>query len=358
MTISDHDYERLSKRVKEAPGAAFSELLRLAELDPLKHLRFADWSGVDFGGDDLQGFDFTGADLKGCRFDGAQIAGARFDLAEVDRTALMKAADWSLHLSSWRSPDHAVANFAPPDLAVFSDAPFAPEMVVIPTGRFQMGSAEDDDSGFDRERPRHEVTLGRRFALGRYPVTVGEYREVMERGLADMPEPGFSKDHLPKTNVSWNEAVAFCEALSERTGQQYRLASEAEWEYACRAGTQTRYPWGDEITPTRANYGDSDTRGPTEVGSYSANDWGLHDMIGNVSEWCADLWHDSYEGAPTDGQIWGANRAYRPPRPARRVLGSPLRGTCARRFATGSAPSSATTASVFAVPEVKPSDQR
>ena len=193
---------------------------------------------------------------------------------------------------------------------------WCPQMIVIPTGRFLMGTSEDDKDGFSSERPQHEVSISKRFSLARYAVTESQYHGLLGKGLEQQPEVGAKGGWLPKTRVSWHEAIAYCEALSDRTGKTYRLPSEAEWEYACRAGSASRYPWGDEITPDHANYLESKIGRATEVGNYPANSWGLHGMIGNVWEWCADHWHDDYQGAPTDGSAWLAS-----PSPGRVVRG-------------------------------------
>ena len=116
-------------------------------------------------------------------------------------------------------------------------------------------------------------------------------------------DQGWGRGRRPVINVGWEDATAYCGWLSDRTGHAYRLPSEAEWEYACRAGTATRYSWGDDEPGGRANV--RGARGWTaEVGGYPANGWGLHEMHGNVWEWCADEWHGSYEGAPSDGTPW------------------------------------------------------
>ena len=114
---------------------------------------------------------------------------------------------------------------------------------------------------------------------------------------------GWGRGGRPVINVDWEDAKAFVAWLSVQTGQRYRLLSEAEWEYACRAGTTTRYWWGDEITPENANYGQNVGK-TSEVGKYPANPFGLYDMHGNVWEWVEDCWNDSYEGAPDDGSAW------------------------------------------------------
>jgi formylglycine-generating enzyme required for sulfatase activity len=212
------------------------------------------------------------------------------------------------------------------DFEVFRDvdAPWCPEMVVIPAGEFLMGSPEKEEGRWNAEGPQDRVTIATRFAIGRYPVTVAEYRKFIEatghrhdKGVyvltgsnwkkdasKSWQDPGFAQtDRHPVVGVSWRDGVAYCEWLAKETGQPYRLPSEAEWEYACRAGTTTRYSWGDAITEKDANFGGHIGK-TTEVGAYPANPWGLYDMHGNVWEWVEDVWHDSYEGAPADGSAW------------------------------------------------------
>jgi formylglycine-generating enzyme required for sulfatase activity/uncharacterized caspase-like protein len=177
------------------------------------------------------------------------------------------------------------------------------EMVAIPGGTFQMGSEEDDD-----EKPIHTVTV-EPFFMGKYPVTQAQYEAIVGTNPAN-----FKGAKRPVEQVSWDDAIAFCTQLSQKTGKTYRLPSEAEWEYACRAGTTTPFHFGDTITPDLANYDGNYTYGDapkgmyreqtTDVGSFPANAFGLYDMHGNVWEWCADPWHDNYQGAPTDGAVW------------------------------------------------------
>jgi formylglycine-generating enzyme required for sulfatase activity len=126
-------------------------------------------------------------------------------------------------------------------------------------------------------------------------------------------DEGWGRERRPVINVSWNAGQAYIAWLSQETGKAYRLPSEAEWEYACRAGTTTRFSFGDTITPENANFADSQLGGTSEVGAYSANPWGLHDMHGNVLEWVEDDWHKNYRGAPTDGSAWKDAEAGRNP---------------------------------------------
>jgi eukaryotic-like serine/threonine-protein kinase len=179
------------------------------------------------------------------------------------------------------------------------------EMVYIPTGIFQMGSPRGE--GSEGERPQHSVTVPG-FYLGRYVVTQEQYLTIN----GDNPAK-WSGANLPIDNVSWQDAQEFCRKLSAKTGKKYRLPSEAEWEYACRAHTTTAFYCGTEITTELANF-DGNTSDPkgeyrkqtTPVNQFLANGFGLHDMHGNVWEWCDDDWHKTYAGAPIDGSVWSS----------------------------------------------------
>ena len=182
------------------------------------------------------------------------------------------------------------------------DAPWCPELVVIPPGRFLMGWPTDGkDQG-----PQHEVKITYSLAVGRYPVTFAESDAfMMARGTDDRrpKDWNWGRGRRPVIDVSWDQAQTYVTWLSAQTEKHYRLLSEAEWEYACRAGTTTRYSCGDEITEDKANFGCKHGR-TTEVGMYPANAFGLHDMHGNVNEWVEDSWHDNYNDAPNDGTAW------------------------------------------------------
>ncbi len=187
------------------------------------------------------------------------------------------------------------------------------EMVEIAGGTFLMGSPYDELKRTNNEDPQHRVTI-QPFFMGKFAVTQAQWRAVasLPKIKIDLdPDPSeFRGSNRPVEKVSWHEAVEFCDRLSRKTVKKYRLPSEAEWEYACRAGTTTPFHFGETITPELANY-NGDTYGTgsigvyrkqtTEVGSFPANAFGLYDMHGNVWEWCADCWHDSYRGAPIDG---------------------------------------------------------
>jgi formylglycine-generating enzyme required for sulfatase activity len=185
------------------------------------------------------------------------------------------------------------------------------EMTLIPGGAFSMGSP--DGEGYDAERPQHQVTV-QTFYLGKYEVTQAQWQALMSENPSE-----FKGDNLPVEHVSWNDAVEFCKRLSAKTGREYRLPSEAEWEYACRAGTTTPFAFGNSLTSAQANFdGRSPANDagifrqrPTPVGSFQANRFGLYDMHGNVWEWCLDVYHDSYDGAPSDGSAWLGASGYR-----------------------------------------------
>ncbi|MEI6063536.1 MAG: formylglycine-generating enzyme family protein [Pseudanabaena sp. ELA748] len=191
------------------------------------------------------------------------------------------------------------------------------EMVEIPAGSFEMGAPESEKESSDNERPQHEVSL-QTFCMGKYPITQAQWRSVATLPQINQelnPDPShFKGDKRPVETVSWLDAMEFCRRLSKHTRREYRLPSEAEWEYACRARTTTPFHFGETITTDYVNYnggypyGDApkgeNRNETTDVGSFKvANAFGLYDMHGNVWEWCADDWHDSYEGAPNDTQI-------------------------------------------------------
>jgi formylglycine-generating enzyme required for sulfatase activity len=217
------------------------------------------------------------------------------------------------------------------------------DLVAIPGGKFLMGSPPGEKDSSDDERPQHEVTVPP-FFMGKYPVTQAQWRAIasrmdlkVERDL-DL-NPAYFKDRSdsdlrPVEQVSWYDAVEFCARLSKLTGKEYRLTSEAEWEYACRAGTTTPFYFGETITSDLANYSREYTyadkpkglyrKETTPVGQFPPNAFGLYDLHGQVWEWCADDWHENYKGAPSDGSAWldkNDNRSQK-----KREKRSPLRG--------------------------------
>ncbi len=227
------------------------------------------------------------------------------------------------------------------DGETFRECPACPEMVVVPAGSFMMGSPSSEKGRYDFEGPVHSVTIAEPFAVGVYEVTRGEFARFVSatghdpvsscwtwesgewesRSGRNWRSPGFSQtDRDPVVCVSWDDARAYVAWLSEKTGEEYRLLSEAEWEYAARAGTTTRYSWGESASG-QCRYADGPD-GSTgfhwaagcddgyartaPVGSFKANGWGLHDVHGNVWEWVEDCWNGSYAGAPSDGRAWGS----------------------------------------------------
>ncbi|MEM1170907.1 MAG: SUMF1/EgtB/PvdO family nonheme iron enzyme [Cyanobacteria bacterium P01_H01_bin.35] len=182
------------------------------------------------------------------------------------------------------------------------------EMVSIPGGTFMMGSPENEEGRFDNESPQHQVTL-QPFYMSKYPITQNQYQAIMGKNPSN-----FTGGKLPVEFVSWYDATEFCQKLSQKTGKNYGLPSESQWEYACRAGTTTPFYFGETITSELVNYNGKYTYADapkgkfreqtTDVGSFPPNAFGLYDMHGNVWEWCQDLWRDNYEDAPTDGSPW------------------------------------------------------
>jgi formylglycine-generating enzyme required for sulfatase activity len=182
------------------------------------------------------------------------------------------------------------------------DCEFCPDLVNIPAGSFAMGSKD----GHWSEQPVRRVTIAQPFALGKYEVTVGQWQACVDAGACQsMPSMQGVSASSPVHNVNWNEVQDYLKWLREVTGEPYRLPTEAEWEYAARAGTKTRYWWGEVVGASNANCedcgGDWDRKTPAQVGGFAANPFGLHDMNGGVMEWVADCWAQDYDGAPSDG---------------------------------------------------------
>ncbi|CCG41152.1 formylglycine-generating enzyme family protein [Magnetospirillum molischianum] len=182
----------------------------------------------------------------------------------------------------------------------FSDCTDCPILVVIPAGTARIGSPPGEPGRETFEEPRHTVTIAKPFALGRTPVTQAEWQAVMGSNPSR-----FKNDTRPVESVSWIEVQTFLHRLNEKTGQHYRLPTETEWEYAARAGGDTRYPWGDEIGVGKAACVGCGSRWDGEqtapVGSFPPNRFGLFDMAGNVWQWTQDCWSANYQGAPADG---------------------------------------------------------
>ncbi len=180
-------------------------------------------------------------------------------------------------------------------------------MLMIPAGSFEMGSNDGDAD----ERPVHSVNV-QRFAMGKYEITQGQWKAIMGNNPSKFGDCG---DGCPVENVSWNDIQQFINKLNKKSSQNYRLPTEAEWEYAARAGRTTKYWWGDTASREYANYGKDTCCGglaqgrdeweyTAPVGQFPANAFGLHDMNGNVWEWVQDVWHSNYDDAPNNGHAW------------------------------------------------------
>ena len=185
----------------------------------------------------------------------------------------------------------------------FRDCADCAELVVVPAGAFDMGSTSE------YENPVHRVIIAKPFAIGRHEVTFNEWDKCVEEGGCKYRpnDREWGRGDRPVINVSWLDAKAFVTWLSQKTGKSYRLPSEAEWEYAARAGTTTAYWWGRDIGSRQANCRECNTGEPqrtTPVGSYKPNPFGLYDTAGNVAEWMEDCWNDHYRGAPNNGAAW------------------------------------------------------
>jgi len=194
--------------------------------------------------------------------------------------------------------------------SAFKDCANCPEMVVVAAGEFMMGSPADER--YRGAELQHRVVLPA-FAAGKYEVTFEEWDACVADGGCDAYRPddqGWGRGKRPVTNISWNDAANYVAWLSRKTGKSYRLLSEAEWEYAARAGVGSAFSTGGTLTTEQANFDGSSSLGANRqqtmpVGSFPANAFGLHDMHGNVWEWVADCWHDEYTPAvPADGSAW------------------------------------------------------
>lgn len=250
------------------------------------------------------------------------------DKGESFHVQLAKAALKKLAVGLFPEKENPPEKETETEHKTFRDCDQCPEMVAIPVGSFTLGSPESERSRTRNESPQRRITFSKPFAMGKYEVTVGEFETfVRETGYRagnacyvngkdllprNYRKPGFAQDeNHPAVCINWNDATAYVKWLSRKTGKRYRLPSEAEWEYAARAGTQSPYPTGDSITTDDANYNGIPFQGnpseglwrkqTTPAGTFAANDFGLHDMMGNASEWTDDCWNETHAGAAQNG---------------------------------------------------------
>jgi formylglycine-generating enzyme required for sulfatase activity len=199
---------------------------------------------------------------------------------------------------------------------------YCPEMVVVPGGSFLMGSPPDDKAAYKNEFPQHSVTIAKPFAVAKFALTFDEWDTCASHSECNshVGDAGWGRGQRPVIYVTWDEARQYVAWLAKVTGKPYRLLTEAEYEYAARGGTQTAYPWGDDIGKNNASCNGCgsqwDNKQTAPVGSFAANGFGLYDMVGNVFAWVEDCYHEDYAGAPSDGSAWTT-------------------GDCSRRFARG-----------------------
>ncbi|HJW25233.1 MAG TPA: formylglycine-generating enzyme family protein, partial [Rhodocyclaceae bacterium] len=190
-------------------------------------------------------------------------------------------------------------------LGEIKDCPACPALVSLPPGSFTMGSHAGDPS----EKPAHPVSITQPFAIGKYEVTVEQWNACADAGACPrLASEASAPKTTPVRDVSWDDAQTYVQWLGKVSGKAYRLPTEAEWEYAARGGTSTKYWWGEQMRQGNANCKDCGSpwseAGPANVGSFAANPYGLYDMNGSVWEWVKDCWHNSYKGAPGDGSAW------------------------------------------------------
>lgn len=235
----------------------------------------------------------------------------------INQSSLKEQINWF-----WTVRPYRVANFdryvlkpesersLKPGDAFLECAKDCPEMVVVPAGEFMMGSPTSEEGHTGIEAPQHRVTIARPFAVAKFDVTFADWDACVAIGGCPQEfralDYGSGRGILPVYSVSWDDAQTYVAWLSRMTGKPYRLLSEAEYEYAARAGTQTVYPWGDDIGKQNANCNrcGGERVELVSVGSFAANRFGLHDMVGNIGKWVEDCFHLNYDGAPNDGSAW------------------------------------------------------
>ncbi len=228
-----------------------------------------------------------------------QTALRLLDVAEDD-VAAARREEAHRRAEAQRAAEEAAAREAAIMEAVMANLP---DMIVIPAGTYRMGCVSGRQCDTN-EGPVHEVRVPS-FALSRHEITFAQWDVCVDHGPCEWSgDEGWGRGDRPVIYVSWHEAQEYALWVSRVTGESYRLPSEAEWEYAARAGTETAYPWGNRIGSGNANTERYNVRGTTRVGAFSPNAFGLYDMVGNVLEWVQDCWNATYSGAPSDGSGW------------------------------------------------------
>lgn len=375
----NNNWQDLLDAVCRTNSDAFDSLIMASRLDPTCQLRFKDWSGCDFSNADLSGFDFTGARLHGCDFKGAKLCSrvplnvdrhltayeinfARLDQAELGRvlhgrgrdphlpaemSAIAQprdAIDWDVYIENWQKSISQSLGGHLPVGAIFQDAPFAPEMVVVPAGESTSSWAEppidennlpwlpvDQWPGMTTElggadEPKRRVHTS--FAVSRFAITTEEFHHFvkttrhnfrrdcfshLQRNVSDeisFLRPGFRQEaRHPVVCIGWQDAMLYVKWLSGTTGASYRLLTDAEWEYVARAGTKTAYWFGDTVTLDQANFAAHYLHmGTVPVDAFAPNPWGLYQVHGNVWEWTDDIWNSSGSRHVVRGGAWTSDR--------------------------------------------------
>jgi formylglycine-generating enzyme required for sulfatase activity len=299
------DHMRRIVAVAHARDLGFVDLVGLAELDPAMAFRGAVIRGADLRLQDLAGFDLTGARLIDCRLAGLDLSRAlgvtEATLAGSDRDGTVRLppaprdAFWATGVPPSWADDWGHDKYGPWVSFSVPGTQTRQRMRWIPAGELMMGSPEDEPGRFEGESPRHLVTI----AQGFWMFETACREELWEAVTGNKPSNSHGPS-FPVTGASWTDASDFAERLNGALpGIALELPSEARWEYACRAGTTTPYHFGKRISRKRVRYNRYD--GPVEVGGLPPNAWGLHEMHGNVWEWCEDIWDNNYRGAPDDG---------------------------------------------------------
>jgi formylglycine-generating enzyme required for sulfatase activity len=300
------DHLRRIAQVAHARHLGFVDLVGLAELDPATAFRGAVLRG-DLRGQDLSGFDFTGAEFCGCDLTGADLSRTEgvtpkmlADAITDETTILPRPLFWANgQVPSW-AEDWGRDEYGPWVTFRVPGTDIAQRMRWCPPGSFMMGSPDDEPMRYDDEGPRHHVTFEQGYWMFDTVVTEALWFAVTGRDPEKPRGAGY-----PVTQVNWHDARDFIQRLNTLLlGLSISLPSEACWEYACRAKTETRYSFGAQVTKQQVCFG---SKAPVPVARFSPNPWGLYEMHGNFWEWCADHWHPNYDGAPCDERVWLAS---------------------------------------------------